>query len=173
MSKTAVPAPGQGRVPPRPSGRGRQGHRPPQTDRRPNAMSARANIRRRRRRLFVAFGSIAVVTGVAAALVVVALVGGNPSSDAAVSPPKGSPLPAALTAKFTSVPLSTLDAAPTGGLNMPAAIDDPPLAPWASRTCSTLVRSSAPYAPPNVGRSMSLCPSSGPSRPPRARSTRA
>jgi len=127
MSKTAVSAPGQGRVPQRPSGRGRQGPRPPQTNRRPNAMSPRANISRRRRRLFVAFGSIAVVTGVAAALVVVALAGGSPSSDAAVSPPKGLQVPPALTVKLISVPLSTMDAAPTGGLNRPAAINDPPL----------------------------------------------
>lgn len=82
---------------------------------------------RRRRRLFIGSASVACVVVVVAGLVVAALAGGNPSTNAAVSPPKGSPVPFALTAKLTSVPISTIDAAPTGGLKRPTTINDPPL----------------------------------------------
>lgn len=127
MSKTAVPTPAPGRDPARASDRGQQRPRPPQTTRAQTATSARASVRRMRRRVFVAFGCAAAAVVIAAGLVVVALAEGSPWSDAAVSPPKGSPVPAPLTAKLISVRLSTIDAAPTISLNAPTTTRDSPL----------------------------------------------
>ena len=55
--------------------------------------------------------------------------GGNPSTAASVtSPPAGTPVPAAISGKLTSIPLSTLVAAPTSGLvTSPQGISDPKL----------------------------------------------
>jgi hypothetical protein len=55
--------------------------------------------------------------------------GGGPSAGAsAISPAAGTPVPAAITNKLASIPLSTIAAAPTTGLaTAPQTISDPPL----------------------------------------------
>ena len=62
-------------------------------------------------------------------LVVIKVAGGGGSSGGSVSSPAaGTPIPTAQTAKLTSIPLSTLVAAPTTGLiTSPQAIKDPKL----------------------------------------------
>ncbi len=63
--------------------------------------------------------AIALVVVVIAVLVIVKVAGGGGSGSAAgdqASPPAGTPIPAATLAKLQSVPISTLTAAPTGGI---------------------------------------------------------
>jgi hypothetical protein len=86
---------------------------------------------RRRRNQRLGFGSIVLVVVLVAVLVLVKVGGdggggGTTSSD--VSPPAGTPIPAAVTSKLASIPLSTLGAAPTTGLvTSPQSISDPTL----------------------------------------------
>jgi hypothetical protein len=78
----------------------------------------------------VGIASVALVVVIVVVLVVVKSTGGNsPSSGGSVtSPAAGTPIPAAITTKLASIPLSTLVAAPTSGLSTsPQAISDPPL----------------------------------------------
>ncbi len=83
--------------------------------------------RRRRNQKWLGFGSIAIVIVIVAGFIL-AKVTGLGSSPSSVSPAAGSPVTAALTRKLTSVPLSTLAAAPTVALQAsPQAITDPRL----------------------------------------------
>jgi thiol-disulfide isomerase/thioredoxin len=86
--------------------------------------------KRRRNRRYAIF-TIALVICVVAVLVVVKVTGGSGSGSGAVdqsSPPAGTPIPATTLAKLTSVPVSTLNAAPTGGiLQAPQAVANPVL----------------------------------------------
>ena len=108
-------------MPPRPNA-GRRQATP--LERRPTGQRVRTS---RRGRLRVAWASIGVVLVAVAALVaVMATTGGGPRSSQ-VSPPAGTPVAENVVARLTSVPLSTIDAAPTAGLNAPTAIKDSPL----------------------------------------------
>jgi hypothetical protein len=119
-------------VPPRQRNRGGGGAvRPPgpsrsPSQRRPSAKAA-FEARRRRNRL-LAIASVVVVVVVVAALIAVKLAGGGSSSKktaADASPAAGTPVPAAVIAKLTSLPLATLTAAPTSGIvASPATIGD-------------------------------------------------
>ncbi len=62
--------------------------------------------------------TIALVVVIVAVLVIVKVVGGGSGSGTVdqASPPAGTPIPAATLAKLQSVPISTLAAAPTGGV---------------------------------------------------------
>jgi len=61
-------------------------------------------------------------------LVAIKVAGGGGSSKGSVSPAAGTPIPASITTKLTSIPLSTLVAAPTTRLiTSPQAIKDPRL----------------------------------------------
>jgi hypothetical protein len=82
---------------------------------------------RQRRTRTVGIGSIVLVVLVLASLIVVKLAGaGNsPTGASASSPAAGSPISTAITTRLTSIPLSTLNAAPRGGLiTSPQAITD-------------------------------------------------
>jgi hypothetical protein len=84
---------------------------------------------RRARNRQVGIASVVIVLMVVVALVVVKVAGGGGSSNASVSSPAaGTPIPTTITAKLTSIPLSTLVAAPTTGVDTsPQAIKDPRL----------------------------------------------
>jgi hypothetical protein len=87
-------------------------------------------VARRRRNQRIGLGSVVLVLVLVAVLVLTKLSGGgNPPTAASVtSPPAGIPVPAAISGKLTSIPLSTLMAAPTSGLvTSPQAISDPKL----------------------------------------------
>jgi hypothetical protein len=82
---------------------------------------------RQRRNLRIGFGSVVIVLVLVATLVLVK-VGGGGNSPTATSPAAGTPIPAAITNKLTSIPLSTLATAPTSGqTTSPQAISDPKL----------------------------------------------
>ena len=84
---------------------------------------------RRRRNQRYGLGSIILVIVIVATFVLVKVGGGGSgTSSSDVSPPAGTPIPAAVTSKLASIPLSTLAAAPTSGVvTSPQAISDPPL----------------------------------------------
>lgn len=83
--------------------------------------------RKRRNQQLIGLGSIVVVIAIVVGLVL-AKVGGLGNSSGSVSPAAGTPVPAALTRKLTSVPLATLAAAPTSGLEVfPKTISNPQL----------------------------------------------
>jgi hypothetical protein len=89
------------------------------------ALAARKNRNRT-----VGIASIVLVVVIVVAFVVakVASSGGGGSSSSVSSPAAGTPIAASITSKLTSVPLSTLVAAPTSGLDTsPQSISDPPL----------------------------------------------
>ena len=74
--------------------------------------------------------TIALVVLIVAVLVVVKVAGGGGSGSVVdqPSPPAGTPIPAATLAKLQSVPVSTLVAAPTGGIvQAPEAVNTPAL----------------------------------------------
>ncbi len=74
--------------------------------------------------------SIALVVVVVAVLVIVKVAGGGSGSGTVdqASPPAGTPIPAATLAKLQAVPLSTLAAAPSGGVvTTPQSVNDPAL----------------------------------------------
>jgi thiol-disulfide isomerase/thioredoxin len=74
--------------------------------------------------------AIALVVLVVAVLVIVKVAGGGGNSGVVdvPSPPAGTPIPAATLAKLQSVPVSTLTAAPTGGIiTTPQSINNPAL----------------------------------------------
>jgi len=84
-----------------------------------------------RRNRMIGLGSVAFVVVVVAALVVAKVTGGaNPptAASSSVSPAAGTPVPAALSSKLRSVPISTLVGAPTGEVSTsPQSISDPAL----------------------------------------------
>ena len=84
---------------------------------------------RRARNRQVGIASIVMVLVIVVTLVVIKVAGGGGSSGGSVSSPAaGTPIPRAQTAKLTSIPLSTLVAAPTTGLiTSPQVIKDPKL----------------------------------------------
>ncbi len=86
--------------------------------------------KRTRNRRYAIF-TIALVICIVAVLVIVKVTGGSESGSGVVdqsSPPAGTPIPAATLSKLASVPVSTLNAAPTGGiLNAPQAVANPAL----------------------------------------------
>lgn len=88
------------------------------------ALEAR-RVRNRRYAIF----TIALVICIVAVLVVVKISGGGGSGVVnQSSPPAGTSIPAATLAKLASVPLSTLDAAPTSGIiNAPQSVAKPAL----------------------------------------------
>jgi hypothetical protein len=92
-----------------------------QTTRQQAALAAR-----RARNRQVGIGSVVLVVVIVVALVVIKVAGGGGSSGgSASSPAAGTPIPASITTKLTSIPLSTLVAAPTSGLiTSPQAIKD-------------------------------------------------
>jgi hypothetical protein len=100
--------------------------------RRERIAAQRAAERRaeRRRRILIASGSVLVVVAVVLALVLVKITSSNsPSGTSAPNGPTGAAL-AAVTAKVTSVPASTLAAVGSGGgavTNPPKSISGPPL----------------------------------------------
>ena len=74
--------------------------------------------------------TIALVVVIVAVLVVVKVAGGGGSGSTVdvPSPPAGTPIPASTLAKLMSVPVSTLNAAPTGGiLTTPQSVNNPAL----------------------------------------------
>jgi hypothetical protein len=76
----------------------------------------------------MAIAVVVVVVIVVVAFVVIKVAGGGSSPSSVSSPPAGTPIPAAVTTRLASIPLSTLVAAPTSGVETaPAAIKDPPL----------------------------------------------
>jgi hypothetical protein len=99
-------------------------------DRQAAKQQAAVAVARRRRNQRIGLGSVVLVLVLVAVLVLTKLSGGgNPSTAASVtSPPAGTPVPAAISGKLASIPLSTLVAAPTSGLvTSPQAISDPEL----------------------------------------------
>jgi thiol-disulfide isomerase/thioredoxin len=84
--------------------------------------------KRRRNRRYALF-TIALVICIVAVLVIVKVTTGSGSGVVdQSSPPAGTPIPAATLAKLTSVPVSTLNAAPTSGiLQTPQAVANPTL----------------------------------------------
>jgi hypothetical protein len=84
---------------------------------------------RRARNRTLGIASVVVVLVIVVALVVVKVAGGGGSSSGSVSSPaSGTPISASITSKLTSIPLSTLVAAPTSELSTsPQAIKDPRL----------------------------------------------
>ncbi len=87
---------------------------------------AAALATRRRRQRLLGFGSIILAVVIVVVLVVVKVGGGGGSTGASeVSPAAGTPIPAAITSKLASVPLSTLTDAPSSGITTsPGTIDD-------------------------------------------------
>jgi Domain of unknown function (DUF929) len=94
------------------------------------AATAARQARRYRNRM-LGIGSVVLAIVIVAVFVVIKVTGsgGSPAASASVSsPPAGTPIPAAITSKLASVPLSTLVAAPNlGVLTSPQAISDPAL----------------------------------------------
>lgn len=91
-----------------------------------------AREQRRARTRTYGIVTIALVVVIVAVLVIVKVAGGGGSgSGSAVdvpSPPSGTPIPATTLAKLMSVPVSTLTAAPTGGiLTTPQSVNNPAL----------------------------------------------
>ena len=85
---------------------------------------------RRARTRTYGIATIALVVVIVAVLVVVKVAGGGGSGSAVdvPSPPAGTPIPATTLAKLMSVPVSTLNAAPTGGiLTTPQSVNNPAL----------------------------------------------
>ena len=84
---------------------------------------------RRRRNQWIGFASIVLAIVLVGTLVLVKVGGGgNPSGASVTSPAAGTPIPAAMTTKLASIPLSTLAAAPaTGVTTSPQLIGDPDL----------------------------------------------
>jgi hypothetical protein len=88
--------------------------------------------RRTRNRRYAIF-TIGLVICIVAVLVIVKVTGGSGSGSGSgvvdqSSPPAGTPIPAATLAKLASVPVSTLNAAPTSGiLQTPQAVANPAL----------------------------------------------
>lgn len=83
---------------------------------------------RKRRNQRIGYGAIGVVIVVVAAFILVKVNKGGGSSASDISAAAGTPVAASITRKLTSVPLSTIAAAPTSGLaNSPQPISDPPL----------------------------------------------
>ncbi len=74
-----------------------------------------ARLARNKRYAFFAIGLVIVLIAV---LVIVKFAGGGGGSNTVdqASPPGGTPIPAATLAKISSVPMSTLNSAPTGGI---------------------------------------------------------
>jgi Domain of unknown function (DUF929) len=82
---------------------------------------------RRARNRTIGLASVVLVAVIVVALVLVKATGGGPAA-ADASPPAGTPVPAATLDHLASVPLSTLVAAPSSGLDTPTqAIGDPKL----------------------------------------------
>jgi hypothetical protein len=81
---------------------------------------------RRARNRQVGIGSVVLVVVIVVTLVVIKVAGGGGSSNGSVSSPAaGTPIPASITTKLTSIPVSTLVAAPTTGVSTsPQAIKD-------------------------------------------------
>jgi hypothetical protein len=77
----------------------------------------------------VGIASVVLVLVIVVTLVVIKVAGGGGSSNGSVSSPAaGTPIPTSITTKLTSIPLSTLVAAPTTGISTsPQAIKDPRL----------------------------------------------
>jgi hypothetical protein len=72
---------------------------------------------RRARNRTVGIASVVIVVVIVVILIVVKVAGGGGSPNGSVaSPAVGSPIPASITTKLTSIPLSTLTAAPTTGI---------------------------------------------------------
>lgn len=89
-----------------------------------------ARVQRRARTRTYGIVTIALVVVVVAVLVIVKVAGGGSGSGTVdqASPPAGTPIPAATLAKLQSVPVSTLAAAPTGGIvTTPQSVNDPAL----------------------------------------------
>lgn len=84
--------------------------------------------RRSRNRRYAIF-TIALVICIVAVLVIVKVAGNSgPGVADQVSPPAGTPIPASTLAKLSSVPMSTLNAAPTSGIiGTPQAVANPAL----------------------------------------------
>ena len=85
---------------------------------------------RRARNRWYGIGAIALVVLIVGVLVIVKVSGGGGSGSAVdvASPPAGTPIPAATLAKLQSVPISTLAAAPTGGIvRTPQPVNTPAL----------------------------------------------
>ncbi len=98
-------------------------------DRQATKQQAAREQRRARTRTY-GIVTIALVVVVVAVLVIVKVVGGGSGSGTVdrASPPAGTPIPAATLAKLQSVPVSTLAAAPTGGVvTTPQSVNDPAL----------------------------------------------
>ncbi len=90
---------------------------------------AAAQAARRRRNRLLGFGSIVLAVVLIVVLVVVKVGGGGGSTGASeVSPAAGTTIPASITTKMASIPLSTLvDASSSGVTTSPTAISDPKL----------------------------------------------
>lgn len=76
------------------------------------------DARRTRNRRYAIF-TIALVVCIVAVLVIVKVTGGSGSGSGVTdqsSPPRGTPIPSATLAKLASVPMSTLNSAPTSGI---------------------------------------------------------
>jgi len=89
-----------------------------------------AREQRRARTRTYGIVTIALVVVIVAVLVVVKVAGGGGSGSTVdvPSPPAGTPIPASTLAKLMSVPVSTLNAAPTGGiLTTPQSVNNPAL----------------------------------------------
>jgi hypothetical protein len=92
-----------------------------------------ARAARQRRNRMVGLGSIVLVLVIVVVFVVVKATGGGSgggggSSASGASPAAGTPVATSITSKLTSIPLSTLAAASTSGLDTPThAISDPAL----------------------------------------------
>ena len=99
------------------------------TERQAAKQQAAREQRRARTRTY-GIVTIALVAVIVAVLVVVKVAGGGGSGSTVdvPSPPAGTPIPAATLAKLQSVPVSTLVAAPTGGiLTTPQSVNNPAL----------------------------------------------
>jgi hypothetical protein len=89
-----------------------------------------AREERRKRTRTYGIVTIALVVLVVAVLVIVKVAGGGGNSGVVdvPSPPAGTPIPAVTLAKLQSVPVSTLAAAPTGGIiHAPQSVNNPAL----------------------------------------------
>jgi Domain of unknown function (DUF929) len=96
-----------------------------QATKRQAALQARTSRNR-----MVAIGSVVLVAVIVVTLIVVKVAGGGGSSTggSVSSPALGAPIPAAITTRLASIPLSTLVTAPTSGLSTsPQPISDPAL----------------------------------------------
>ncbi len=92
--------------------------------RRPPGKRAPTERRRRLRLAWASLGALLVATG---ALVTVVATSGRAPRSSQVSPAAGTPVAGNVLARLTSLPITTIAAAPTGGLDAPTSINDSPL----------------------------------------------